>query len=221
VAVLESCGVACVVPPQLSSGMPLVQYGYLEQASKTARANVATLLKHVREGCEVVCLEPTAEYCIKEVYPKLVKEQEAEFLAQHTHGLVDYLAERLSGMRACDDGRVAYHWPCHARRQGQPPTTPKLLSMLGFEVSFVDEGCCGMAGTWGMRRGYEGFEMSRRIGQSLAEALELTGAPTIVTDSTVCMLQLQQFSGREVIHTASLLRRLITASNANKASGEV
>jgi len=208
-SVLKAFGVSAFLPQQLSSGMPLIQCGYLHEASRTARENVARLSEYVERGHEVVCLEPTAWYCVREVYPKLLGRA-AETLAEHAHSFSEYLLSRMnrySGPKRQSE-HLAYHWPCHARGAEGGPAAVRLLSKLGFEVSFVDEGCCGMAGTWGMRKGFEGYEMSRRIGENLASALSKTGAGTVVTDSTVCMLQLQQFSRLRITHLSTILSSL-------------
>ncbi|MDJ0270197.1 MAG: LUD domain-containing protein [Aigarchaeota archaeon] len=211
VDILKRFGVGLVVPRQLSSGMPLIQYGYLKQAREIARKNVSYLLEHVRAGCDVVCLEPTAAYCIKEVYPRLIDDESAGELAAHTYGFPEYLASLLrdAGISLDKGMRVAYHWPCHARERGAQPAMAKLLSMLGIEVSFVDEGCCGMAGTWGMRRGYIGYELSRSIGEKVVQSLEATEADTIITESTICMLQFRELSRLRVIHAIPFLKSVL------------
>ncbi len=211
VDILKRFGVGLVVPQQLSSGMPLIQYGYLKQAREIARKNISYLLEHVRAGCDVVCLEPTAAYCIREAYPRLVDDESAGELAARTYGFPEYLALLLHNASTSinKDIHVAYHWPCHARERAAQPAMARLLSMLGIEVSFVDEGCCGMAGTWGMRSGYVGYELSRSIGEKVVQSLEATEADIIVTESTICMLQLRELSRLRVAHAIPFLKSIL------------
>jgi len=209
VKVLNRMGVYCVVPKQGSSGMPLIQYGYLKKASKTARYNISRLLPFVREGYDIVCLEPTAWYCLKEVYPRIVEEkEEAEAVAESSFTFSEYLLLHGFNEPSSGDGlKLAYHWPCHAReRNVVKPKSVELLERLGHEVMLADVGCCGMAGTWGMRNGYKGYETSVTIGKTLIESLEKTKAQFFITDSTVCYLQIRELADpRKTLHLYQLL----------------
>ena len=207
VKLLNKAGTYCLLPKQLSSGMPLIQYGYLKEAEKIARSNVENLFGFVREGYDVICLEPTAWYCLKEVYPKLLGDSKAERLADSVYSLAEYLLEYCSEVnRGLEYIHVAYHWPCHARGKWiEEPFFKRLLERAGYRVSLVDEGCCGMAGTWGMRRGYKGYEISVEIGRNLVERMKETNAEALTTDSTVCMIQLKTFSPEKTLHSLDLL----------------
>jgi len=202
---LSSLGVDVSLPPQRGSGMPLIQSGLLDMARKVAAVNVETLTQYVDSDHEIVCLEPTAEYMLKKVYPKLLKTAEADKVARRTRSLSEYIL-RIAGHAGGRMGRVIYHWPCHGREVYDHPPTRLLLERLGFEVHMLDTGCCGMAGVWGVGLG---FEMSSMIVGEVREAVESIGDLDVVTDSTVCMMQLQQFLRNRVIHVASLLYGII------------
>jgi L-lactate dehydrogenase complex protein LldF len=91
VLLLEKCGVSVFVPRQETSGMPYFSYGELDKARRIAEANVASMFPLVRDGFEVVATEPTAAYCFKELYPRLLGNEESKLVGGHTHEFLEYL----------------------------------------------------------------------------------------------------------------------------------
>ncbi|GBC68657.1 Lactate utilization protein B [archaeon HR01] len=198
-------GVEVAIPRQRGSGMPLIQNGLLGKAAKTARDNVKKLYRHVLKGYDIICLEPTSLYCIKKIYPGLTKLDEASKVAERSYGFSEYLVERCGFNNSKKGwGRVFYHWPCHARGESKASTV-LLLERLGYEVRSLDVGCCGMAGLWGLKAGPRGYGLSAEIGAEVSAAYREAGAETLVTDSTVCMLQLRQFYMERVFHITDLI----------------
>ncbi|MEM4417799.1 MAG: heterodisulfide reductase-related iron-sulfur binding cluster, partial [Nitrososphaerota archaeon] len=145
-------------------------------------------------------------YCIKDIYPGLTKLDEASKVAERSYGFSEYLVERC-GFNTSKKigGRVFYHWPCHARGGESKASTVLLLERLGYEVRSLDVGCCGMAGLWGLKAGPRGYGLSAEIGVEVSAAYMEAGAETLVTDSTVCMLQLRQFYMGRVFHITDLI----------------
>jgi Fe-S oxidoreductase len=74
------------------------------------------------------------------------------------------------------------------------------------EVSDLDAGCCGMAGSFGYES--EHYEVSRLVGeQRLLPAIRRAGPEdVIVAPGFSCRLQIQHFTGRQAVHPAMLLR---------------
>ncbi|MEM3031800.1 MAG: heterodisulfide reductase-related iron-sulfur binding cluster, partial [Nitrososphaerota archaeon] len=106
-------------------------------------------------------------------------------------------------------GRILYHMPCHSRPLYNEAPTITILKRLGYEVSQIEAGCCGMAGVWGVVN----FHLSELVAGELLEAVEKSGNGTIVSDSTICMIQLQQFYGGETRHAISLIYENIRELN--------
>jgi Fe-S oxidoreductase len=111
--------------------MPYFTYGELGKMMKIANFNIRSMLSVVRDGCEIVATEPTAAYCFKKIYPTLLKNRESEFVGQHTHELLDYVAtrtkvkDRLSPVFAATAG---YHASCHQRAMTSETATTDLNS---------------------------------------------------------------------------------------------
>ncbi len=91
-----------------------------------------------------------------------------------------------------------------------------LLSLIpGVEVETVDR-CCGMDGTWGMKKEFYqlSIEVARKATEQIADlAQEAKGDGekpeielAVVSDCPLAALQLEKTTGRKAIHPILLLR---------------
>ena len=215
VKVLQESGIEVVLPRGLkSSGYPYFSYGELEEATKVARHNVEALKDYVNRGFEVLATEPTATYAIKEVYPKLLGHTPAsEMVASRTFEFFEYAHEHASGgilEAGVGDGargRVGFHIPCHQRALSSGRFTIAFLERAGFSVKVIETGtCCGMAGTFGLKKGPLGYELSMAVGRQLFDLFKLEGTGFVIaTESSVCTWQLVEGTGFRVVHPLELL----------------
>ena len=217
VNLLERCGVRVNVPPQKTSGMPYFSYGELDKMKSIAAFNVASILPSVEGGCEVVATEPTAAYCFKEIYPKLLKSKESELIAEHTHEFLEFVRGRnlLDGkLNQVFSGNAGLHVSCHQRAMDMGRATVELMKTIGMEVKVIETGtCCGMGGTFGLKTGVLGYELSREVGQSLFELFKNAKLDFGLTESSVCKIQLEEGTGLRFEHPVAL----VSAALENKS----
>jgi L-lactate dehydrogenase complex protein LldF len=200
-----------------SSGMPFISYGELEQATKLAIHNISLLGKYVKDGYDVVATEPTAVYCLKEIYPKLLNFSEtSELVAAHSFEFFEYLA--LNGMlnnssklaEPTESGRkpIGFHIPCHQRALSSGKYTIEFLRHQGYEPKVIETGtCCGMAGTFGLKKGELGYNLSMAAGKPLFELFDNDKTiELIATESSVCTEQLTDGTRYRVTHPLDLSR---------------
>ncbi|MEM4296989.1 MAG: LUD domain-containing protein [Nitrososphaerota archaeon] len=209
---LEQAGVEVALPMQKSSGYPYIAYGDLEKAREYARYNVGHLEKLVDDGYEIVSLEPTATYSLKYTYPKLLDfDKSATSVASKTCGLMEYLWRlvencRLRIVKAGSMGRVGLHISCHQRGLDSASHAALLLRKSGYEVQIVETGtCCGMAGSFGMKKGLLGYELANEVGKPLFQLFKESGMEVIVSESSVCKIHLEQGTSIPVKYPIELL----------------
>jgi len=215
VNLLQESGIEVILPRGLkSSGYPYFSYGELEKATKIARHNVETLKDYVNRGFEVLATEPTATYAMKKVYPTLLGHTAAsELVASHTFEFFEYAYEHASGaIQAAvigerDRQRIGFHVPCHQRALSSGRHTIALLERAGYSVKVIETGtCCGMAGTFGLKKGPLGYELSMAVGRQLFDMFKLEGTELLIaTESSVCTWQLTEGTGYRVVHPLELL----------------
>ena len=210
VAVLERNGCAVACPEQVCCGMPYLDGGDLEGATRNARKNLASLLPQVEQGAMVVVPQPTCSYVLKKEYPMLVPGEAAEKVAAATRDLFEYLAARKQeGTLATDfpgrsPGSVAYQMPCHLRAQNMGYKTRDVLQLIpGTRVTVVEK-CTAMDGTWAMKKQY--YPISLHYARKAVGEMEAAGPQVFATDCTMSALQIEAVRGEKPAHPVTLLR---------------
>ncbi|MBI2421409.1 MAG: LUD domain-containing protein [Candidatus Hydrogenedentes bacterium] len=206
---LEAAGCEVVVPKQEACGYPYIGYGDLDAARTVAARNVAYLRAHAEAGGIIVTPEPTAAYCFKVSYPKLLPHNAwVKTVAAQTRDLFELLleVEAAPAIQPLKGRKLGFHCPCHQRPIGMGEGTREWLRRLGAEVQFIDTGtCCGMAGTFGMKHGPLGYDLANAVGDPLFEAFKASGVEAIVTESSVCSMHLREGANMTVYHPLDLL----------------
>jgi Fe-S oxidoreductase len=209
-AVLDHNGVALYVPPgQTESGMAMIALGSLDSARRVAEHNVALLAEAVRQGYHIISTEPSAVLCLTREYPALVDDDDARLVAENSSEACTYLWRmHAEGRLQLDfkpvNAMVAYHTPCHLKALHVGTPGYQLLRLIpGLNVQFLDHGCSGMAGTFGLKR--ENYRASLRAGWSLISSLRQGGVQAGTTECSACKLQMEQGTSKPTIHPIKLL----------------
>ena len=227
VDVLTAHGATVVVPQQRSSGIPEMLYGYAARAREIAAANVGGVLAHVKRGAYVVSAEPTATFAFKVHYPDYLGSEDCSLVANAARDLGELVLSlrderprsaptpaaldptvvgRLIGSAVTLQRplRVGYHQPCHLKTLGIGDPALELLSQIPLiEVTSLSAGCCGMAGTFGMRR--DTYDLSLAAGRPLFERVEELAPDLLVSECSTCRMQLSHATGLPTIHPVKLL----------------
>jgi len=212
VGILERHGVGVFIDPrQVASGIALVSEGDVEGARALARTNVRILAEAVRLGYRIVCTEPSTVTCLTHDYPLLVEDDDMERIVAATTDATTYLWElhregRLRLDFAPVEARILYHAPCHLRtRHATSPAEHLLRLVPGLVVQAADQGCSGMAGTFGLAR--EHYRASLRAGLGLVTAMRSAGIEAGATECSACRLQMEQGTTKPTVHPVKLLAK--------------
>jgi len=213
VEVLETAGYRVVLVDRKCCGRPLISKGMLDVAREHARWNVALLAPYARRGVAVVGLEPSCLLTLRDEYVDLLRTDDARIVAAHSVLLEQFLLrERERGLTLpfVDNGRKALlHGHCHQKALVGTAPTVSALRWAGYEVTEVDSGCCGMAGSFGFER--EHYDVSVALGnRRLAPAVKAAPADTeVVAPGISCRQQIAHLAGRRAVHPAEALRRAL------------
>jgi L-lactate dehydrogenase complex protein LldF len=211
VGILEYNDCKVSLPDQVGSGIPAFLYGDMNRTTHAAQFNIPRLAESVRNGCEIISSEPTATYCLRELYPRLLDSEEARLVAAHSHDLFEFLLQlqkegALRAFPAATLEPVGYYSPCHTRSVYGVSNALEILKLAGVDARPVRYNtCCGIAGTFGFKRGPEGYDVSMAIGETLFERLKALGTRQILTESSVCKMQIEHGTGLPVNHPAVIL----------------
>ena len=210
VAVLRHAGVNVYVPNgQRGCGMPALVAGDLDHARDLMLRNLRVLGNAVRDGYTIVCSEPTAALMLQQESLRLTDDLDAALVASHTMDVGQYLAgladrEQLPPLEQPLHAKVGYHQPCHMRAlEIGTPGLDLIRQIPGLEVDFIDRGCSGIAGTYGLTR--KNFRNSLRAGRGLRSRLRDPDLELGSTECGACRMQMEQGSTKRTLHPVKLL----------------
>ena len=216
--VLDRAGIGARLVAPGCCGRPLISQGLLEDARRVAGATVDALHDAAARGDAIVFVEPSCLSALREDVPALLRgaaQERARTVARASVLFEDYLEGELAAGRAslplkAGPRSVLLHPHCHQRSMGLAASAAALLSRIpGAQVTDLDAGCCGMAGSFGYAR--EHYDVSQTIGERklLPAARSLASDAVLVAAGTSCRHQVAHFAAADAVHPAVLLRSLL------------
>ncbi len=108
-------------------------------------------------------------------------------------------------------GRVLLHGHCQQKAVlGTAGTLAALRRVPGLEVSELDSGCCGMAGSFGYEHGH--YEVSEALANRvLIPAARADPAARLVAPGFSCRSQVHGLAGIDALHPIQVLARHLRA----------
>lgn len=212
VAVYERNGVECDVSKAGCCGAPWLHSGDIDQFTKVATKNVATLASEIRAGTDVVVPQPTCSYVLKYDYRDYVGGPDAELVAEHTYDTAEYLVKLHKGDDTSLDtdfpgdvpDQITYHTPCHLRAQNIGFKSRDLMKLTGAKVKLVQQ-CSGIDGMWGLRAQNEAIALP--IAGKLRDQIEKAGGDVVAGDCHLANTAITEQTGDEPLHPLQVMAR--------------
>jgi FAD/FMN-containing dehydrogenase/Fe-S oxidoreductase len=214
IELLEAAGWSVRLESAGCCGRSSISKGLLDQAQAMAAAMVDRLAPEAERGVPIVGCEPSCLLTLREEHPALVDDPRATTVAGQTRLVEELLVEAIDegALRLDPDAEVAgrpivFHGHCHQKALAGTAATVALLERIpGAEVTELDAGCCGMAGSFGFES--EHYELSMKIGESrLFPALREAAPGTLVSATGVsCRQQIGHGVGQRAWHPVELVR---------------
>lgn len=215
VRVFEGLGHEVVFPENQSCcGQPPFNSGYWDEARSAARVT----MKAFRDAEVVVGPSGSCVTMIKVFYPDLFKgepdELEARELAAKTHEFSSFLVNVLgiTDVGAKFEGKVTFHDGCHGLRELGIKSEPRALlaNVKGLELVEMDqaETCCGFGGTFAVKYA----PISTAMDEVKCASILQTGADTVVSNDSSCLMQIRGMLEKEKSSVRSLHLAEILAS---------
>ena len=213
VRLLEMLGSNVVIPQQGCCGLPLQSNGLFEAARGYARYNLQWLAPFARDGIPIVGTSTSCTLSLKHDYRAILglDGEDAEDVAGDTYDLFEYLTlvvpgalDRLEFMPV--RARALYHAPCQLRAHGiGAPALEVLRRIPGLKVEISESDCCGVAGTYGLKR--EKFDVALAVGKGLLEQVREADVDFVITDSETCRWWIAGHSSIPAHHPMEILAR--------------
>jgi glycerol-3-phosphate dehydrogenase subunit C len=214
VAVLEHNGFRVEVPKQDCCGLPLQSNGLFDDARGYVLRLARSLAPHARDGTLIVGNATSCTLMLKREAKEILGlegDPDLELVSRQTYDICELLLEmHHAGELKTDfepvNETVAYHAPCQQQGHWMGKPAVELLRLVpGLDVRELDARCCGIAGTYGLKR--EKYKIAMDVGADLFGQVEASGAGTVVCDSETCRWQIEHGTKRPSIHPIELLHR--------------
>ncbi len=212
IKVCSSNGIKLIIPEQCGVNMPAIAYGYLDEAKKYAKFNVAQLSNYIEQVDIILSFEPTATFCLKSEYKHLLNNDvNLDKIVEKTYDGCDflyrlYLQGKLQAGKNKIEMNLAYHRPCHLRLLDISEPGFELIKIIeGLTVEHLPENCCGLAGTYGLQR--DKYDITSKVAQPLKTAIDNGSFDALTSECSACRMQLEHISSLPAYHPVSLLAR--------------
>jgi glycerol-3-phosphate dehydrogenase subunit C len=213
VAVLEHNGFQVLVPPQDCCGLPLQSNGNFEAARAYVRRLVAILARYARDGLPIVASSTSCGLMLKREAREIlgVEDEDLEVVSEATYDVCEFLLLLHDRGELRTDFQplpltVPYHAPCQQRGHGIGKPALDLFALVEeLRVIELDVDCCGIAGTYGLKK--EKYEISMAVGERLFGALRDVEGELAACDSETCRWQIEHGAGVRAVHPVELLHR--------------
>ncbi|WP_456047218.1 FAD-linked oxidase C-terminal domain-containing protein [Actinomyces sp.] len=207
VDVLEANGFAPIVAPDACCGLTWITTGQLTGAKKHLTSLLSVLAPFAASGIPIVGVEPSCTAVLRDDLLDLLPEDPRSALVS---GATRTLAEVLSVVPASarrlpslEGIEIVAQPHCHHYSVMGWDTDQALLESLGARVTRL-EGCCGLAGNFGMEAGH--YDLSVAVAShSLLPTLDAQPDAVYLADGFSCRTQAAQLAGRGGVHLATLL----------------
>jgi FAD/FMN-containing dehydrogenase/Fe-S oxidoreductase len=208
IELLEAAGYAVRLESRGCCGRASISKGLLDQARAMAADMTARLAPYAERGVPIVGCEPSCLLTLREEHLALLPgDPRAQAVAKQARLVEELLVDDPALQLRPGPRRILFHGPCHPKALTGTHATVELLRRIpGAEVTELDAGCCGMAGSFGFEA--EHYDLSMRIGESrLFPALRAEGPDTVVAATGVsCRQQIAHGVGREARHPVQVVR---------------
>jgi glycerol-3-phosphate dehydrogenase subunit C len=211
VRVLEHNGFDVVIPPQDCCGLPLQSNGNFPAARNYARRLAANLAPYARQGMRIVSNSTSCGLMMKREAREIleVEDEDLRVVSEHMWDLCEFLLDLHDKGELRTDFHplpmvVPYHAPCQQRGHGIGKPALDLLALIPeLRVIELDVDCCGIAGTYGLKR--EKYQISMDVGERLFREIREAKADVAACDSETCRWQIEHGSGVHSVHPIQLL----------------
>jgi glycerol-3-phosphate dehydrogenase subunit C len=213
VAVLEHNGFNVIIPRQGCCGLPLQSNGSFLDARSKVRRLARALAPYARQDLPVIATSTSCGLMLKREAHEILELENEELLSvgAKVYDICEFLLELHDAGQLRTDFKplhltVPYHAPCQQRGHGIGKPALDLFALIpALETIELDVECCGIAGTYGLKR--EKYDIAMKVGSPLFTQIRDSSPDLAACDSETCRWQIAHGSGVEVVHPVEVLYR--------------
>ncbi|HWB20210.1 MAG TPA: FAD-linked oxidase C-terminal domain-containing protein, partial [Phycisphaerales bacterium] len=209
---LEALGYRVVLPDVGCCGRSMISLGMLDRAISTCRSTASNLAESIRKEkpVAIVACEPSCLSAIKDDWLDLRLDVDRKILQDLAakSSLIEQFIEQQWGNHPknpvpsskSSKHKLVLHGHCHQKALWGAESSAALLRRIaGENLTVLDSGCCGMAGSFGYMKSK--YDLSMAIGeQSLFGDLRNMPDAIVAAPGTSCRQQINDGTQRTALH---------------------
>ena len=205
IEVLEYLGYEVLVPKQGCCGLAQQSNGLFDDATKSVLA-LCDALAGPGEDLRIISSSGSCIGMLKHEAREImgVTDPRLADVGSRVWDISEFLLElHHAGELPTDFEEInlvlPYHAPCQLKSQGMGLPAMELLGLIpGLTVIESGEACCGIAGTYGLKK--EKYDIAQEVGRGLFEFVRDTHQGVVACDTETCRWQIQHSTGVETVH---------------------
>jgi len=215
VEVLEHNGFAVDVPRgQDCCGLPLQSNGLFEPARKYVSKLSGRLAPSARAGIDIVATSTSCSLMLKREAREILgmdDDPDLRVVSERMFDICEYLLALHRRGELRTDFRpvpmtVTYHAPCQQQGHGIGKPALGLFALIPeLRVIENDATCCGVAGTYGIKK--EKYAIAMKVGEGLFAQIRDAAPELAVCDSETCRWHIEKATGVPNVHPVEVLHR--------------
>jgi FAD/FMN-containing dehydrogenase/Fe-S oxidoreductase len=215
VRVLERAGYSVELADLICCGRSMISKGFLDEARVLVQEQAGALAQRLGDGTPLLGLEPSCLLTLADEWTELLPGPQTKTIASAARLADNWLAEQVQSKR-CElplrplPQQCLLHGHCHQKALvGAGGTAAALRLVPQLDVTVLDSGCCGMAGSFGFE--CEHFDLSVQIANLvLLPALEKAPDALVAAPGTSCRHQIKDLAQRHARHPLEVLEEQLT-----------
>ena len=216
VRVLERAGYTVELADLTCCGRPQISKGFLHRTRALIQEQGSKLASRIADGTPLLGLEPSCLLTLADEWTELLPGPQTRTIAAAAHLADDWLARQVKAGSAelhlrSRAEKCLLHGHCHQKALlGAGGSASALRLIPELDVTVLDAGCCGMAGSFGFER--EHYDLSVQIANlALLPALNQTPEALVVAPGTSCRHQIKDLAARRARHPLEVLEEQMDA----------
>ena len=212
IQILEKLKYEVIIPDWKCCNIAKLTYGNIQGSIDDIEYNVKVLLPYVNQNLPIIFTSASCGYAFMHEYLTLFPDNnELKKIAEGSFDIHNFLGNIFSNGEynnsfTAQKKKVVYHSPCHLDSQKNKYGPIDLLKMIPeLEIENITDSCCGIAGTYGMKK--QNYDISMEIGSKLFSEIKRANPDLVISGCGTCQIQIKQGTGLDVIHPITLVNQ--------------
>ena len=217
VVLLETLGYEVKNIAHDESGRSHISKGFLKEAKAICNNNITIFKDIITDKTPLVGIEPSAILTFRDEYLRLADDKSsAEKIAKNAFTFEEFLAKELENEKidttlfTTKSKTLKIHGHCHQKALSGTYSSFQMLNIpKNYNVSIMNTGCCGMAGSFGYEK--EHYEVSMQVGEDtlFPKVRNCSEDTEIAAAGTSCRHQIFDGTKRIAKHPITILKEAL------------